>query len=147
MLLDIGPKPDGTIDERQEAILLGLGEWIEPHREAIFDTDEGIMHRYFLGGSTITKDKKTLYLFVYDKPEENVCLKGLCNKIKDITVMHSGKKLNHIIHGGVPWFNIPGTTWIEMTAEDCHEHVTVLKVEIEGELEMYGGSGAVVTHN
>ena len=147
MLLDIGPKPDGMIDERQEAILLGLGEWIEPHREAIFDTDEGIMHRYFLGGSTISKDKKTLYLFVYDKPEENVCLKGLCNKIKDITVMHSGKKLNHIIHGGVPWFNIPGTTWIEMTAEDCHEHVTVLKIELEGELEMYGGSGAVVTHN
>ncbi len=147
MLLDIGPKPDGTIDERQETILLGLGQWIEPHREAIFDTDEGIMHRYFLGGSTISKDKQTLYLFVYDKPEENVCLKGLCNKIKDITVMHSGKKLNHIIHGGVPWFNIPGTTWIELKAEDCHQYVTVLKIELEGELEMYGGSGAVVTHN
>ena len=34
-----------------------------------------------------------------------------------------------------------------MTEENCHEHVTVLKIELEGELEMYGGSGAVVTHN
>ncbi|MDE6182401.1 MAG: alpha-L-fucosidase, partial [Eubacteriales bacterium] len=120
---------------------------IEPHKEAIFDTDEGIMTRYYLGGSTISKDRKTLYLFVYDEPKECVCLKGLCNKIKDITIMHSGKKLNHTIHGGVPWFNIPGTTWIEMQPKDCHEHVTVLKIELEGEIDMYGGSGAVVTHN
>lgn len=147
MLLDIGPKEDGTLDKRQEDILLGLGKWIEPHKEAIFDADEGIMTRYYLGGSTISKDKQTLYLFVYDTPKESICLKGLCNKIKDITIMHSGEKLTHIIHGGVPWFNIPGTVWIDIKPESCHENVTVLKVELEGEIEMYGGSGAVVTHN
>ncbi|MHA0856155.1 alpha-L-fucosidase [Paenibacillus sp. CMAA1364] len=147
MLLNIGPKEDGTIDPRQEAILLGLGVWIGAHEEAVFGTEEGIMPRYFLGGSTISSDKLTLYLFVYDIPNESVCLKGLCNKINKITVLHSGKELTHDIHGGVPWFNIPGTTWINMTPEDTHKHVTVLKLELEGELEMYGGSGAVVTHN
>ncbi|OAB37746.1 alpha-L-fucosidase [Paenibacillus macquariensis subsp. defensor] len=147
MLLDIGPMEDGTVDPREEAILLGLGKWIGTHEEAVFETDEGILPRYFLGGSTISKDKKTLYLFVYDDPKECLCLKGLSNTIKDITVLHSGKKLTHEIHGGVPWFNIPGTTWIHMAAEDAHEQVTVLKLELEGELDMYGGSGAVVTHN
>lgn len=34
-----------------------------------------------------------------------------------------------------------------MTPEDAHEQVTVLKLEFDEELEMYGGSGAVVTHN
>lgn len=147
MLLDIGPMEDGTIDRRQEAILLGLGEWIRTHEEAIFGTDEGILTRYYLGGSTISRDKKSLYLFVYDDPKECVCLKGLSNKINKITVLHSGKELTHEIHGGVPWFNIPGTTWIHMTPEDAQEHVTVLKIELEGEIDMYGGSGAVVTHN
>lgn len=147
MLLDIGPMEDGTVDKRQEDILLGLGEWIRTHEEAVFGTDEGIMTRYYLGGSTVSKDKKTLYLFVYDDPKESLCLKGLCNPIKKITVLHSGKELSHEIHGGVPWFNIPGTTWISMTAEDAHEQVTVLKLEFDEELEMYGGSGAVVTHN
>lgn len=147
MLLDIGPKEDGTIDKRQEDALLGLGAWIETHKEAIYGTEDGINPRYYLGGSTVSKDKQTLYLFVYDDPKECVCLKGLCNKIKSITVMHSGKKLEHEIHGGVPWFDIPGTTWIKMTAEDCHEHVTVLKLELEGELKMYGGEGMVVFHN
>ncbi|WP_258168810.1 alpha-L-fucosidase, partial [Paenibacillus sp. AR247] len=147
MLLDIGPREDGTIDKRQEDILLGLGDWIRTHEEAVFGTEEGIMTRYYLGGSTVSKDRKTLYLFVYDDPKENVSLKGLCNPIKKITVLHSGKELSHEIHGGVPWFNIPGTTWIHMTPEDTHEQVTVLKLEFDEELEMYGGSGAVVTHN
>lgn len=147
MLLDIGPREDGTVDERQEAVLLGLGDWIRTHAEAVYGTREGIMHRYYLGGSTVTQDRKTLYLFVYDAPKEHVCLKGLCNPIRRITVLHSGKELSHEIHGGVPWFNIPGTVWIRMTPEDAHEQVTVLKLEFEEELEMYGGSGAVVTHN
>ncbi|HEY2492000.1 MAG TPA: alpha-L-fucosidase [Paenibacillus sp.] len=147
MLLDIGPMEDGTIDPREEDILLGLGQWIGTHEEAVFGTDEGILTRYYLGGSTISKDRKTLYLLVYDDPKECVCLKGLSNKINKITVLHTGKELTHEIHGGVPWFNIPGTTWIHMTPEDAHEHVTVLKLELEGELDMYGGSGAVVTHN
>ncbi|WP_274362089.1 alpha-L-fucosidase [Paenibacillus thermotolerans] len=147
MLLDIGPMEDGTVDKRQEDILLGLGEWIRTHEEAVYPTTEGILPRYFLGGSTVSKDRQTLYLFLYDDPKESVCLKGLSNKIKRITVLHSGKELTHEIHGGVPWFNIPGTTWIYMKPEDAHEHVTVLKLELEGELDMYGGSGAVVTHN
>ncbi len=147
MLFDIGPKEDGTIPEEEVALLTGLGDWIRDNEEAIYDTKEGIMHRYYLGGSTLSEDEETLYLFVYDKPTENVCLKGLCNKIKDITVLHSGKKLTHEVHGGVPWFNIPGITWISLGEEDCHKEVTVLKVELEGKIDMYGGSGAVVTHN
>ncbi|WP_059046948.1 alpha-L-fucosidase [Paenibacillus rubinfantis] len=147
MLLNIGPREDGTIDPRQADILLGLGNWIRKHEEAVYGTVEGLMTRYWLGGSTLSKDRKTLYLFVYDDPKECVCLKGLCNPIQKITILHSGKELKYDIHGGVPWFNIPGTTWIDMTPEDCHEHVTVLKLEFAEPIEMYGGSGAVVTHN
>lgn len=147
MLLDIGPKEDGTIVPKEEELLIGIGNWIRDNEEAIYGTKEGIMTRYYLGGSTMSQDEETLYLFVYDNPKEHVCLKGLCNKVKRATVLHSGKEINHEIHGGVPWFNIPGTIWFDLTPEDCHENVTVLKIEVEGKIEMYGGSGAVVTHN
>lgn len=147
MLLDIGPRQDGTVDSRQEDILIGLGNWIKAHQEAVYDTTEGIMSRYYPGGSTMSPDRKTLYLFVHDEPKECICLKGLCNPIKRVTVLHSGKELAYEIHGGVPWFQIPGTTWIKITGADCHQQVTVVKLELEGEVEMYGGSGAVVTHN
>jgi len=147
MLLDIGPKEDGSIDPRQEEILTGLGGWIKTHEEAIYGTGEGIHTRYYLGGSTLSADKKILYLFVYDAPKECVCLKGLSNQIQKITILHSGKELQYEVHGGVPWFQIPGTTWIKITPKDVHTYVTVLKLELDGELDLYGGSGAVVTHN
>lgn len=147
LLLDIGPRQDGTIDSRQEDILMGLGKWIKTHEEAVFDTTEGIMIRYYLGGSTLSRDRRTLYLFVYDDPKEGICLKGLCNTIKRITVLHSGKELTYNIQGGAPWLQIPGTAWIQMTGADCHSLVTVVKVELQDEIMMYGGEGAVVTHN
>ena len=147
MLLDIGPKEDGSIVKEEEELLLGLGAWIGEHKEAVYATKEGAMTRYYPNGSTLSKDEETLYLFVQDTPKESICLKGLCNKVKKISVLHSGKELTYDIHGGVPGFHIPGTMWIDLTADECHEYVTVIKVEVEGKVDLFGGKGIVVTHN
>lgn len=38
LLLNIGPRPDGTIPEGDQEILLGIGEWLAINGEAIYDT-------------------------------------------------------------------------------------------------------------
>ncbi|HXF63805.1 MAG TPA: alpha-L-fucosidase, partial [Caldilineaceae bacterium] len=38
LLLNIGPKPDGTIPEPEQAILLEIGRWLETNGEAIYGT-------------------------------------------------------------------------------------------------------------
>jgi alpha-L-fucosidase len=38
LLLNIGPRPDGTIAEADQRILLGIGEWLAMNGEAIYDT-------------------------------------------------------------------------------------------------------------
>lgn len=38
LLLNIGPKPDGTIPEREQAILIDIGNWLKINGEAIFET-------------------------------------------------------------------------------------------------------------
>ena len=52
MLLDVGPKEDGTIPEEEVQVLKDLGRWIKAHEEAIYPTGKGIGYEYFLGGST-----------------------------------------------------------------------------------------------
>ena len=118
MLLDIGPKEDGTLDERQEKVLLDLGGWIHDHEEAVFGTEKGLDYNHFLGGSTISADKKTMYLFVYDKPQETLCVKGIKTPL-----------------------------WIWAGEMSIHPFATVVKVELEDEITYNLGHGEVVTFN
>ncbi|MEG6612369.1 alpha-L-fucosidase [Pseudoclostridium thermosuccinogenes] len=146
MLLDVGPKEDGTLDPRQEKILLDLGSWIHDNEEAVYETGRGLNYHQFLGGSTISADKKTIYLFVYDKPLEYICVKGVKTRAKRITVLHTGEELKWHYTGGLPWFGIPGTLWIKADEMQLHPLTTVLKVELEDEITYNLGHGEV-THN
>lgn len=147
MLLDVGPKEDGTLDERQVKILEDLGTFIHDNEEAIYETEKGISYDHFLGGSTLSADKKVLYLFVYDKPSENFCVKGIKTPVKKVSVLHTGEELSFSYTGSLPWSGIPGTLWIRADQMKEHPLVTVLKVELEGEITFNVGHGEVVTNN
>jgi alpha-L-fucosidase len=63
LLIGVGPAPDGTLPEWQEAPLIGLGRWLEVHGEAIYGTrpwtlpstttSEGTEVRFTLGGDVL----------------------------------------------------------------------------------------------
>ena len=63
LLLDIGPKADGTIPPEQVHILKELGKWNKKNGEAIFGTLPGLPQGHFYGPTTISKDSTILYLF------------------------------------------------------------------------------------
>jgi len=141
MLLDVGPKEDGTLDPRQEKILLDLGNWIHDNEEAIYETERGLSYNQFLGGSTLSADKNTIYLFVYDKPLEYLCVKGVKTRAKRITVLHTGEELTWRYTGGLPWYGIPGTLWIKADSMELHPLTTVIKVELEDVITYSFGHG------
>lgn len=143
MLISAGPLEDGTFDPRQEKILADLGKWIADNEEAVYEPDKGMDYCHYLGGSTIAKDRKTIYLFVYDKPSEFICVKGIKTPVKKITVLHTGEELTYKYTGSLPWSGIPGTLWIKGDEMKEHELVTVLKVELEDELVYNYGHGEV----
>lgn len=147
MLLDVGPKEDGTLDPRQVKILEDLGDWIHDNEEAVYDTGKGLDYRHFLGGSTLSEDRRTIYLFVYDKPSEYICLKGIKTPVKRVSVLHTGEELPFRYTGALPWSGIPGTLWIKGDEMTPHPMVTVLKVELDGEITYNLGHGEVVTNN
>ena len=49
LLLDIGPKADGTIPQAQQHILKQLGRWTSKHAEAIYRTKAGIEEKQITG--------------------------------------------------------------------------------------------------
>ena len=79
LLLNVGPKADGTIPKEQKAVLLALGDWLEINGEGIFGTrpwkraegrtKEGIEVRF-----TQKKSADTLYVFLLSQPETQTVL-------------------------------------------------------------------------
>jgi len=108
LLLDIGPKPDGTIPDEQVHILKELGKWTKKHDKAIFGTEAGIPREYFEGPSTLDTENNILYLFVTGKPNGPVMVKGLKNKVNSIWVLGNGTKLEHEVKMKAWWSSIPG---------------------------------------
>ncbi|QDW26249.1 alpha-L-fucosidase [Pedobacter sp. KBS0701] len=82
LLLDIGPKADGTIAPEQVKILKDLGCWTKKHSEAIYETQAGISEKHFNGKTAVSKDRKTLFLYLDYKTDEGILLSGIKSKVK-----------------------------------------------------------------
>ncbi|MEG2381240.1 MAG: alpha-L-fucosidase [Oscillospiraceae bacterium] len=138
LLISIGPTPEGEIPKETEEIMLKLGEWTHKYYEAIYPTEKGIEPDYFLGGSTLSHDKKTLYLFSYDKPNEFIMLNGIRNKNMKVTSLKNNRELSYKIAGGAQWINMPGQIWIDILEDDIDDVCTVIKIEFDEEIDMVG---------
>jgi len=137
LLLDIGPKADGTIPEEQVEILEDLGRWTNKHEEAIYGTHAGIPKDYFYGPSTLSKDSTVLFLFLEYKPIGPIAIKGLKNGINRIRVVGDGTKLSYEIKMKQYWSAKPGMLYIEVPEEVIDEHVTVIAIQLDGKVEMF----------
>jgi alpha-L-fucosidase len=148
LLLNVGPKPDGTIPEEQVERLEALGNWISKHESAIFGTGAGLPYGHFSGPSTLGKDNTKIYLFLFNNPKQYIPLKGIQNKVKSIKVLGTGEELEYVRNGGAAWNNIPGILRIAIPSEESlDEYVTVLEVSLENELVLYRGHGQAVELN
>ncbi|MEA3476615.1 MAG: alpha-L-fucosidase, partial [Bacteroidota bacterium] len=138
LLLDIGPKADGTIPAEQVHILKELGKWTKKHDKAIFGSRAGIPREYFAGPSTIAKDGNILYLFVAGKPNGPVMVKGLKNAINSIWVLGNGTKLNYEVKMKPWWSKIPGLVFIDIPDDAIDPYITVIAVLLaEEEINLY----------
>lgn len=136
LLISVGPDAEGVIPPETEEKMLELGAWTHKYAEAIYPTEKGLDPAYFSGGSTLSKDKKTLYLFSYDKPNRFMMLNGIRNKEMKVTSLASGRELSYKIIGGASWVNMPGQIWITVEEEDTDDVCSVFKVELQEEIDL-----------
>jgi len=143
LLLDIGPKADGTIPEEQVFILEELGAWNQKHAEAVFGTLPGMPLGHFYGPTTLSKDSTVLYLFLQGQQSGNIMIKGLNNAIKSVTVVGEGTVLSHKVVGKISWSKVPGLVYIAIPEGVQDKYMTVLRVKLDGPLSLYQGKGGL----
>lgn len=148
LLLDIGPKADGTIPIEQKTILKELGKWTKKHAEAIYGTRKGIPYQHFYGPSALSKDGSILYLYVRDNPKDGkIALKGIKNKINRVYVVGNGTILDHKIFSKPYWSSYPGLIYIDIPESVLDNYYTVLAIVLDGKLKLYNEFNGAISNN
>ena len=147
MLMDIGPREDGTIPDEEVAILKEFGRWTSKHKEAIYDTRAGIPNEHFQGYTKLNKEGNILYLYLPYRPNGPVEVKGLMNKVNRIWVVGNGAMLNYKIYNKNYWSEVPGNLYIDVPERVLDPSITVVAILLDGPVKLYRGSGQVITCN
>ncbi len=123
-LLNVGPKPDGTIPEESVKILEEVGKWLEENGESIYGTTRTVVG--FPHGTTTLKGNK-LYIHVFYWKSE-FALAPCKMKVNKAYFLKSGQEANFKIEGErIVFTNLPSSP---------PDHLdTVIVLEFEREIE------------
>jgi alpha-L-fucosidase len=148
VLLNISPKADGTIPEEQRKVLAELGQWIDKHKEAVYETrphsvfgygDAAFEKGHFGGQSatmkysekdvrfTVSKDGKSLYVYFLGMPaaESDLEIRNTgSGTIRKVSVVGSGRELKWTAGNNAVSVSTPA-------ASDMDALATVFKIEFE----------------
>ena len=136
LLLDIGPKSDGSIPVEEVSVLREFGKWTKKHAEAIYGTEGGLPAGYFYGPSTLSKDSTILYLFIQGNPNGQIMLEGIKNKINRVYVVGNGTKLTWKEYLKPYWSNNAGLTFIDVPDTVLDDYTTVIAIILDGKLQI-----------
>ncbi|MFY0685791.1 MAG: alpha-L-fucosidase [Cyclobacteriaceae bacterium] len=150
VLLNVSPRADGVIPEKQLNILNEIGAWIRKHEEAVYETRTYTIYGYgaaafeegHFGGQSATmtysnndfrfttsKDGKSIYVYVLGMPEANASLaighivENLSGGIKRVSVVGDDSNLTWSIDNNELVIKTPD-------AAKMDEVVTVFKIEV-----------------
>jgi len=148
VLLNISPRADGIIPDTQRDVLSAIGQWIEKHKEAVYETRAYSVYGYgiakseasIFGGQTATiaynqndirfsvsKDQKSLFVYSLGLPESNKEIEirtAIESKIKRVSVLGSGVELKWFVKDKKLTLRTPDSSYMD-------ELATVFKIDFE----------------
>jgi len=92
-LLNVGPKPDGTIDDEQASVMREIGKWLTKNGEAIYGTHAG--PKFDDANIRVTRKGATLYLHLLEWPARNriPMPNVIAEGVKEATLLCNGASL------------------------------------------------------
>jgi len=92
LLLNVGPKPDGTFPEEATERLLEIGRWIKANGDSIYGTTRSPFEWSNCHETTVKGSR--IYLHVDRWPGTELCVTGIANKVTSVVLVSGEIRLN-----------------------------------------------------
>jgi alpha-L-fucosidase len=126
LLLNVGPRGDGSLPEGQKQRLIGMGKWLSINGEAIYGTrpnhkssaqsNNGVNIRF-------TKKKEVLYMILLSRPSTRVL------HINDVSIDSKTKITLLSSNSQIPWTQQGSTLTVTMPAQFPESEAYVLRID------------------
>jgi alpha-L-fucosidase len=93
LLLNVGPRQDGTIPEESVNILTEVGAWLAKNGEFLYGSSRSPFSWNNFGRLT-TKGSK-VYVHIYNFPGEEICISEIKNKIVSAFILDTGEPIEY----------------------------------------------------
>jgi alpha-L-fucosidase len=146
LLLNIGPRPDGTITAEETQVLLGIGKWLSINGEAIYGTRPWVMYGegptksasgsfadqktpFTAADIRFTRKNDTLYALVLGVPKDKIAIMALSKRaghgvIEQITLLGSDEKIS--------WLQKPDSLVIRASPHYPSENAVAYRIIFRG---------------
>jgi alpha-L-fucosidase len=126
-LLNVGPKPDGTIRKEEAVRLRAMGEWLKVNGEAIYGSERCALPSGMLG--LWTAKGSTGYFHIFRWPGREAVAPLVKTQAKSAALLATGQpvKVRQEYNGRLVLSDLP--------AKPPHPSVSVIKVEFEAKPE------------
>jgi alpha-L-fucosidase len=122
-LLNVAPKPDGTIQREFVTRLERIGDWLKVNGESIYGTRRCPFGAASIGVTTCRGN--TAYVHVFRWPGETACVAGVRNRVKAARVLATERKAHVEQHGDRLFIR-------GLPANPPDPHDTVISLELVG---------------
>lgn len=92
LLLNVGPKPDGTIAFKQAQRLREIGDWLDEYGESVYDTRGGPLPPQDWGVSTQKGDQ--VYLHILEQ-KNNIYIENFPHEVSDIRLLNKNGEVTY----------------------------------------------------
>lgn len=125
LLLNVGPKPDGTIQDEFVTRLRAIGRWLRANGEAIYGTTASPFDRMSFFGRATVKGR-TLYLHVFQWPGDGrLRVAGLKNLVHKARLLADPSRPVKAVRDG-------SDILLELPGEAPDEIASVIALELDG---------------
>jgi alpha-L-fucosidase len=139
LLLNIGPKPDGSVPDEAYPRLEAVGRWLAANGEAVYGRVERAAGMEWMPNGQWTVKGNTAYYWCSRWPGSELAIGGLTVGVRQVSLLSTNQSVAFEQNG--PRLVLKG---LPEKGPDPHAGVTVLKLECDAPPRQVLGAGCVV---